>query len=142
MAEIKLINKFGKMAGWTSVKVEFLGRVIEGISEVEYNDTQDLENVYGAGDKQIGQSEGNYEAKASITLYTEEMRALLDSLPAGVRIQDISFNIKCSFEYGLKFYTDVIANCRIMNNGVAVKQGDKTIATKHDLLTTHIDWNV
>lgn len=142
MATLTLINKFGKMGGWNDVKVRVLGRKLEGITELEYNDEQELENVYGAGEYPIGVSEGNYSAKASVTLLMEEMRALLDSLPPTVRLQQIPpFDIVVKYIYGTRSYTDRIRNCRFKNNGVAVKQGDKTIAQKFDLIITHVDWN-
>ena len=60
-----------------------------------------------------------------------------------MRIQDIApFPIIVAYEYQGKVYQDVINNCGFKNNGVDVKQGDKTIATNFDLNTSHIDWNV
>jgi len=143
MANIKLINKFGKMSGWNSLRTRILGRDLEGITELEYDDAQAKENVYGAGKLPIGQSEGNYEAKASLTLHVEERIAILDSLPPGARIQDIpAFDITVEYEFVGRVYKDVLKNCSFMNNGIASKQGDKTHAFKHDLLISHIEWNV
>ena len=73
----------------------------------------------------------------------EERLALQASLPSGTRIQDIApFPIVVAYDYGGTVYKDIIQNCRITDNGVDVKQGDKTIATDHNLLTSHINWNV
>ena len=33
-----LINKFGKIAGWNSVKVVMLGRQVEGITALSYKE--------------------------------------------------------------------------------------------------------
>ncbi len=138
-----IINKFGKLAGWSSITVNVLGRDVEGITELEYKDEKEMNNEYGAGEFPIGQSEGNYKAEGSITLYKEEIAALTESLPKGMYIQDIpAFDITVQYRYGLKLYTDVMRNCRLKNNGVAVKQNDGTITHKHDLLVSHIDWNV
>lgn len=139
---VTLVNKFGKMAGWNSVTANLLGRDLEGITELEYDDEQEMENVYGAGAMPIGQADGNYAAKGAVTLLIEERLNLLDSLPAGARLQDLSFPVVVEFEYNGKTYTDRINNCRIKNQGVAVKQNDKTIGFKHDLLVSHIDWNI
>ena len=43
-----LINKFGKIAGWNSVKVVMLGRQIEGITALSYKDSKEKDNIYGA----------------------------------------------------------------------------------------------
>lgn len=139
---ITIINKFGTMAGWNSVTVRILGRDIVGIRKVAYKDEQEMENEYGAGEFVIGQSKGNYKASASIELTIEEKLALQTALPRGKRLQDIApFAIVVAYEYENVIYKDIIQNCIIMDNGVDVKQNDKTIATEHNLLTTHIDWN-
>jgi hypothetical protein len=143
MQRTTIINKFGKMAGWNSVTARALGRDIVGIKKIAYSDEQEMDNEYGAANMPIGQSEGNYKAKASIELTVEERLALQASLPPGSRIQDIApFPIVVAYDYAGTVYKDIIQNCRIMDNGIDVKQGDKTITTEHNLLTSHIDWNV
>lgn len=143
MINTSIINKFGKVAGWNSLVTRILGRDLVGITAVEYDDSQEKENVYGAGSMPIGQGDGNYTAKASITLTQEERLNLLDSIPRGKRIQDIDpFDQIVSYAYTSKIYKDVIRNCQFMNNGVAINQGDKTTSFKFDLIVTHIDWNV
>lgn len=139
----RIINKFGEVTGWNHITLNMLGRDVEGVNELEYNDDQEMENVYGAGAYPVGQGKGQYNATAGITLMIEEKRAIEASLPSGRRLQDVApFDIKVSYDVDGTIYTDVIKNCRIKNNGVAVSQNDKTIATKHDLLCSHIEWNV
>lgn len=141
--ERTLINKFGRVAGWNSVTATMLGRDLEGITELEYDDSVAKENVYGAGGMPVGRGHGNYEAKASITLLKEEAVALQLSLAPGKRLVDIApFDIAVSYEYGGMIYKDRIRNVEFTGNSVAVKQGDKQIATKYELIVTHIDWNV
>lgn len=143
MVNTSIINKFGKVAGWNNVIVRLLGRDVVGIVSLEYDDSVEKENVKGAGMFPVGQGDGNYEAKASLTLLQEEKISLTDALPPGVRLQDVApFDIIVSYDYNSRMYTDVIRNCQFMNNGVAVNQGDKSINFKIDLLTSHIDWNV
>jgi hypothetical protein len=143
MSRTAIINKLGTMAGWNSVTARILGRDIVGIKKVAYDDEQEKENEYGAGNMPIGQSNGNYKAKASLELTIEERLALQSSLPAGTRIQDIApFPVIVSYDYNGVIFKDVLQNCSFMNNGVDVKQGDKTIATDFNLLISHIDWNV
>lgn len=138
-----IINKFGKVAGWNDVTVSLLGRVVEGITELSYTDSVEKENVYGAGGYPVGRSTGNYSAKASITLLKEESIALQRSLAPGARVTDIQpFDIAVHYEYGGLMYKDRIRNCEFTGNGVEVKQGDKSIAYKHELVVSHIDWNI
>ena len=139
----KIINKFGKLAGWNSITINLLGRDVEGTNELEYDDTLKMENVYGAGAYPVGYGEGNYTAKASVTLLLEETNAIQRSLPPGKRLSDIApFDIVVEYEYNGFKMKDRIHNCKFKGRGVAVKQGDKTIAYKHELLVSHIGWNV
>ena len=143
MAQTRLINRFGSVMGWNKTALKLFSRFVEGITEISYSDEEDQELVYGAGGKPIGKGKGNYKPQASITLTEEERRSVMDSLPAGMRIQDIpDFDIPVSYVYQNRTYTDIIRNCSFKNNGVEVKQGDKSIAYKFDLVPTHIDWNV
>lgn len=143
MAE-RIINKFGTMKGWNSVTVNPMGRDVEGITQLSYNDSQEKENVYGAGSFPVGRSRGNYEAEGSITLYKEEVDALKLAMPPGRRLLDVApFDIVVEYEAddGM-IYKDVIRNCEFTNDGIEVSQADGTIATEYELIVSHIDWNV
>lgn len=138
---MRIINKFGEMSGWNNVTLNWLGRDVEGMSELEYDDDQEMENIMGAGGYSVGQGTGNYNAKASVTLYIEEVRAMEKQLPRGKRLQDIKISaVQVEYDLDGEIIRDVIRNVRIKNRGVAVKNNDKTIAFKHDLLVSHIDW--
>ena len=68
-----LINKFGKIAGWNSVKVVMLGRQVEGITALSYKDSKEKDNIYGAGEFPVGRGEGNYKAEASSERRSERL---------------------------------------------------------------------
>ncbi|WP_396177436.1 hypothetical protein [Flavobacterium sp.] len=139
-----IVNKFGVMQGWNAVTANLLGRDLEGVTELAYSDSQKKENVYGAGAFPIGRGRGNYEAKATITLLKEEVDALKLALPAGKTIQDIApFDIVVEYETeNGSIKKDRIRNAEFMGDGVEVKQNDMSIATKYELLISHIEWNV
>lgn len=143
MAKQTIINKFGRIAGWSDITVNVLGRDLEGITSVKYDDEQDWNNEYGAGDKPIGESKGNYSATGSLTLYAEELNALQQQLPRGNRIQDIaSFDVVIQYEYASQLFTDILRNCRFRTNGRESNQGDGKIEKEVELKISHIDWNV
>jgi hypothetical protein len=143
MSEATIKNKFGTMAGWNNVTTNMRGRDIEGITEVDYSDEVERDNAYGQGAYPIGDSEGNVKPKASLTLYLEEIIALQRSLPPGTNISKVApFDITVEYEYQGFKYKDRIRNCRFKGNGRAIKQGDKTISQKFDLLVSHVDWNI
>lgn len=142
--EATIINKFGRMSGWNSVKVQLMGRVVEGITSLKYDDKVAKENAYGAGRMPIGRTEGNYEAKCSIGIYKEEIDGLQRSLAPSKRIQDIApFDIDVHYENGSgKVVKDRIRNCEFTNKAVEVKNGDGSISTEYELIVSHIEWNV
>jgi len=138
-----IINKFGRIVGWNNITMHMLGRDVEGITEIEYDDSVTKENEYGAGGFPMGQSEGNYEPKASITLYSEELEAIQSALPAGTRIQQIpAFPITVAYDRNGVVTKDVLQNASFKTVGKAVKQGDGKITHKCELLISHIDWRV
>ena len=140
MADV-VINKFGKMQGWTSITVNMMGRDVEGITKISYDDNSTKENVYGAGDKPVGRSRGNYEAKATLGLYKEEVDGIKAALASGKRIQDVApFDIVVQYELDGEIRKDIIHNCEFTNNAVDVSQGDGTISTDHELIVSHITW--
>jgi hypothetical protein len=143
MAQPTIINKFGNMVGWNSVTFNWLDRDVEGVTSIEYDDEQEMENIKGAGGYAVGQGAGDYSAKASVTLYLEEIRAMEKQLAKGKRLQDIVIpSVQVQYEQGGVIVTDVLKNVRIKNRGVAVSNNDKSISFKHDLLVTHIEWDV
>lgn len=138
-----IINSFGKITGWNNITLNLLGRDIEGVTEIEYDDTVKKGNEYGSGRYPMGQSQGNYEPKGSITLFSEEMVALQSSLPPGIRIQDIPpFEINLVYDLNGVIVRDVLRNASFMNAGKSAKQGDGKIVHKLELLISHIDWKV
>ncbi len=118
---------------------------MEGIQEVDYNDNIPIEGIKGAGIYDIGVSDlQNYEASCSIGILKEEMDALLETLPAGTRIQEIEIG-DIIMQYQRKngvITSDIIRACRIRNQGRTVKQGDGSVWTVYDIYTPQIDWNV
>ncbi|MRJ11397.1 hypothetical protein EDL98_09990 [Ornithobacterium rhinotracheale] len=138
-----VVNPFGKMQGWNKITINLLGRDVVGISELSYSDTTKKENAYGAGNMPVGRTEGNYEAKASITLYKEEVDAITKSLPSGKRLQDIEpFDIVVLYDKKGEIKKDRINYCEFTGNAVEVKQNDGSISVKCELIVSHIDWNI
>lgn len=131
------------MAGWNSVTMNILGRDAEGISEMSYDDNVDKEVIKGAGMFGIGVGEGDYTAKFGLKLYQEEVIAIMDVLPPGVRIQQIMpFDVIVQYTYKTRIYKDIIRNVEFTKVGKAVKKGDKTVEQTLECICTHIDWNV
>lgn len=144
MAKPTIINKFGTLQGWNAVTVHLMGRDLEGITALKYDDKTAKENAYGAGMMPVGRTEGNYEATASITLLKEELDGIQKSLPPTMRMQDIpAFDIEVVYETKSgAVMKDRIMNCEFTNRAVDVKQADGSVSVECTLICSHVLWGV
>lgn len=138
----QIINNFGQVNGWNQHSVVLLGRKLQGISKIMYKDSTEVEAIMGAGGFPVGTGEGNNTAECGMTLLSEEVYALLDSLPAGGRIQDIPpTDVPVMTIRGGKVRKDIIHNLQFTGLGKEVNQGDKAVFMEMPCFCTHITWN-
>ena len=132
------------MQGWNSITFNLLGRDVEGLIAFKYSDSEEIENVYGAGKFPIGRGSGNYAATSSATFFKEEFDAIQEVLPPGKRIQDIEpFDVPVMYEnQNGKIVKDIVRNVQFTGRGVEATQNDKSLSYEAELVCSHIDWNV
>jgi hypothetical protein len=134
-------NINGTIYSWGQIALRALGLIFTGVSAIKYEDDQEMELVYGAGNMPIGTGTGKYVPKASITLQMEELEVLQAAAPEG-RIQKIPpFDVTVTYlrDDGITVF-HTIKNCRLKTNGRDVKAGDMKIEKEIDLFPTHILW--
>lgn len=138
-----LIN--GTAYGWSSIEINILGVAVVGVSAISYEETQEMENIYGAGSYPVARGYGNITTTGSITLHMSEVEALQAAAPNGNgRIQEIpEFDITISYLPAdtASLRTHVLKNVRFSKNARAVNQNDKNIAVEIPLQISHIQWN-
>jgi len=135
----------GVQPSWGSIKVNLLSRTVSGIKKITYADAQAKEHIRGAGNHPIARGDGNVDPTASIDLLEFETRAIMNSLAPGQNLQDIPpFDIVVTFQPKNQqlLRTDIIRNCQFKSNGIDVSQGDTEMMHSHELITSHIDYNV
>lgn len=143
MAQNVLVAKFGRVLGWNQVQVVMFGRTLEGVTEISYKDNKEMEAVMGAGPMPVGYGEGPYKAEFSITVLSEEYHALMASLAANTRVEDIpATDVSVLYQLNGRVVKDVIHNVKLLGGDKSVKQGDKSIPMKLPCFCTHIQWNV
>lgn len=143
MATIK--NYLGKLTGWNETTVNIMGRDVVGIEEFEYSDSTKKENTYGAGNMPVGWTEGNYEAKFSMSLYLEEEQAIQKALPAGKRLQDIApFDAIVQYAHPQTgvITKDIIHNAQFTGRTKTGKNNEGKMIHKHEMLCSHISWGI
>lgn len=124
-----LIN--GKNYDYGNVGLILFGVPVVGITEIEYTTKQDKEMNYGAGYNPTSYGYGKKSYTGSITLYTDEVRAIINSQPA-TQNRDIlaipPFSIPVLFEgIGVPLTKDVLSNVMFTENPFNTKQGDTKI---------------
>ena len=62
-----LIN--GRSYAWSSIKFNILGNSIIGISKINYDENQDVEDVFGAGNRAVARGLGNISTRKCHVAY-------------------------------------------------------------------------
>ena len=137
---IPLIN--GVAHSWGDIVATIAGVPVTGITAIEYGESQDVTNNYGAGRYPVSRSKGRITPTAKITLYMDEVQAIQKKAING-RLQDIApFDINVTYlpESGI-VTTDVIRNCQFKENARKWKEGDTKQEVELELVPSHIKWS-
>lgn len=127
---------------WGQVVISALGSAFVGVEKISYEDMQEMELNYGAGNYAIGMGFGKIDVKGSITLFQEELEALAAAAPNRNLREIPNFDITITFipEPGQALVNHVIRNVRIKNNKRDMSQGDTKVVADIEFIATHIDW--
>lgn len=136
---VPLVN--GKSYEWADIAVNILGADIIGITNIEYEEKQGMENIYGAGRFPVSRGYGKVEPTAKITVLMEELENIQSVAPNG-RIMDIpEFDITVAFiDAALVTRRHVLKNVRFTNNKRASASGDTSIPVELELIISHIQF--
>ena len=134
-----LIN--GKSYEWADILINILGSTFAGVTAIEYEDSQEMENVMGAGNRPVSRVYKNFVPTAKVTLLMEELEAIQGVAPNGVIQQIPEFDITVAYvDAALITRIHTIKNCRFMKNVRKVAQGDGAIACELDLIISHVNF--
>lgn len=136
---VPMVN--GTLVAWADIVVLVGGVPVTGIVGVEYNDSQEIVNKWGAGRHPVGRAKGRITPSAKLILYQEEVVALQAQSATG-RLQDLPvIDIQVSYlpESGI-VVTDKIRNCHISENARKWKEGDTGQEVELPLVPSHIEW--
>lgn len=136
---VPLIN--GKSYEWSDIVLNIMGVPIVGITSVEYSETQDSQNIYGAGRRPVSRGYGAIEASAKITLLMEEVENIQSVAPLGNLVDIPEFDIVVAYiDTANTKRTHKVRNVRFKNNVRTVNQGDQSIPVEMELICSHIEW--
>lgn len=134
-----LIN--GQSYGWSDIVCLVAGVPVTGVTAIDYDDKQEIKNIYGAGRHPVARGKGRVTPSAKITLEMEEVLAIQSRSATG-RLQDLApFDILVTYlpEDG-RIIHDVIKDCQFTENARKWKEGDTNQSVELPLLPSRIDW--
>ena len=136
---IPLIN--GTSYTWGDIVCTIAGVPVTGITAIDYSDSQEVQNNYGAGRHPVSRGKGRITPSAKITLKMEEVLAI-QSQSLNRRLQDLAaFDIIVTYlpANGM-IVQDVIHRCQFKDNKRTWKEGDMDQSVEFELLPAYIRW--
>ena len=92
---LPLIN--GTAYSWSQIQLNLLGTPVNGIVAISYEESQEMQDNFGAGNRPVSRGYGKKECKASITLEMAEVEALQDAAPNGSLMDIPEFDVPVCF---------------------------------------------
>lgn len=134
-----LIN--GTAYSWSQITVNIFNTRIAGITAISYEDMQDMEDNYGAGNNPVSRGYGKRTSKASMTLEMAEVEALQAATVDGSLQSIPEFDIVVSYlPEGGVIRNHTLHNCKFKSNKRDVKTGDMAVNVELEMLISHITW--
>ena len=120
-----LIN--GVAYDYASIVVNVLGVPLMGIEAINYTETQEKTNNYGAGKHPVSRGHAAIELEASLDIHMDDIERLREAAPNG-RLLDIpAFDITVTHMAKGKVKTHTLKSCEFTSDGVEASQGDVKI---------------
>ena len=128
-----------KQYSWCDLAIAFGGRLLEGVTEIEYTEKQEKDFLWGRGCKPHAIIGGNKTYDGKITIWQSELEAMTrDSKNKDVL--GLEFNIIVSYvpSDGGQMVTDILKNVQITDVKKGLKQGDKNMLVELPVLFTDV----
>lgn len=128
-----------KQYSWCDLTIAFGGRIIEGITEVEYTEKKEKDYLYGRGCKPHSITGGNTSYDGKISIWQSELEAMTrDS--TNKNILSLEFDIVIAYipSDGGQIVTDILKNVQFSEVKKAMKQGDKNMIVELPILFTDV----
>lgn len=133
-----LVN--GKSYSFVDVVLVVAGVPVFGVTAINYEETQEKTNNYGASTRAVSRGRGKKESSASITLSMNEVEALRDAAPEGSLLNIDPFDVQITYVNPQKVVTHVLKNCEFINDGVDISEGDTDAGKQFDLVLSHVKY--
>lgn len=133
---VPLIN--GTAYDFAQIIVNILGVPVASVSSIEYEETQEKINNYGAGNRPVSRGKGAIEATATIEMSMNDIEAIRNVALDGSLLNVPAFDITVFFGNPQSPQTHVLKNCEFTNDGISGSQGDTDLKKSFELVVSHI----
>ncbi|RKW07278.1 hypothetical protein [Capnocytophaga granulosa] len=132
-----LIN--GREYGWADIICTIGGVPVTGIVAIKYEESQEKENVYGAGRHPVSRGYGRVKTTASITLLSATVMALKAKAPKGQLHRIAPFSITINYQPDNQpLVTHILKNCEFQKTAFEWKEGDMHKEIELELIVSHV----
>ena len=133
----------GNTYDWESVLIEMPQGVAISIEEISYNDSRDIEAIYGKGSTAHKYGRKNYEASVSMTLDRDEYEAFRKACGGSVYNAPLFPIISSYGNDDMPTITDTLPDIKITKQDTSAKQGEDNVGkVKLDgKILSPIKWN-
>jgi hypothetical protein len=126
----------GKAYDWGDVDIKVPGLSVV-VKEISYDDEQDMEEVYGRGNKPRGYGTGNYKASGKLTMLRDDYNDFLAWCKAkGVPFYklDIPSIVVSYASEGDRTRIDELRKVKFVKRSNKASQGDKSLTVDLDMM--------
>lgn len=139
MAFQPLVN--GTAYAWSQIELRLFDTPVAGVTAISYEETQEMQDNFGAGNRPVSRGYGRIETSGSITLEMSEVEALQAAAPGGRLSAIPEFTVTVSYlPEGGNIVTHRLNNCRFRGNKREISSGDMNVEVELELMVSHVDW--
>ncbi|MDB0602637.1 hypothetical protein PL373_16165 [Tenacibaculum maritimum] len=125
--------------GWSSIAFNISSAPVIAIRAIKYEEEQEKENIYGAGQNPVGRGYGRVKSTASVTLLGSAVMALKSSAPKGQLHRIAPFTIVVMYQpEGGILQVHHLKNAEFKKTPFDWKEGDTHKEIELELIISHI----
>lgn len=129
-----------KQFSWCSISVAFGGRILYGITSVEYTEKQEKELLYGRGCKPHGIVRGNRSFEGKIEIWQSELEAMTRDAK-NKDVLGLNFDLVIAYvpKDGGQIVTDILKGVEFTEVKKGMSQGDKNMLVELPILFIDVE---
>ena len=127
--------------GWPDLSVQIGGRVVAGLRGIRYAEKQEMEYIYGAGNKPLAIAEGNITYEGEVKLLQSELEQLIKLAPGG-RLQRLTSQITITYNKDQVLVTDILTGVRFNEVDKSFDQNGKQMEISLPFMCLDLKLNV